>query len=103
MRAEGVLPPVKPKLNRRKFAKEVIKELENSFNLYSDLPHLREAISFMLPSQFGRVTPEEIGVVKVLKLAMEIKKYKEALIAKGETSYIIADFYRDVVSPVLKL
>lgn len=104
MRERGILPPVKPKLNRNKFAKEVIEEYK-SLKTYGDIIYLSEAIGWMLPSTNfkSKVTPEQIGVLKVLKLAVESKKFQEELKAKGETQYSVGEFYEKVIAPILKL
>lgn len=104
MRAEGIIPPVKAKLNRRKFAKEVIEEYKN-LQTYGDMFYLQEAISLMLPSiNFkSKISLEEIGVLKVLKLAIESKKFKEELKAKGETKYSVGELYEKVIEPIINL
>ncbi len=103
MRDKGRLPPIKPKLNRKKFAKEVIKEFEG-FEVYHDLPQLISAISWMLPPKSGgKITPEQVGVLKVLKLAIEINKFKKEKLAQGETQYNLMDMYDKVVAPVRNL
>lgn len=106
-REKGILPPVKPKLNRKKFAKEVIAEFADSFGAYTDISYLYKAIRWMTPVTESkiriRVSSEEVGVLKMLKLAMEIKKFEESVKAKGETRYKIEELYEKVVAPVLNL
>lgn len=103
LREDGILPPIKPKLNRKKFSKEVIEEFKG-FGSYSDLRSLYEAISWMLPSDIERkVTPEQIGLVKTLKLALEIKKFKEKKEAEGLDTYKVEELYEEVVRPIKNL
>ncbi|GMQ61172.1 addiction module toxin RelE [Vallitalea maricola] len=105
MRAKGVLPPVKPRLNRRKFANEVNKEFED-FSVYENALYITEAIVFMTPSNTGikkDIDLQEIGVLKMMKIAMEIKKYKENLIKQGETKYNPMDLFEEVVNPICDL
>jgi hypothetical protein len=103
LREDGILPPIKPKLNRKKFSKEVIEEFKE-FGGYSDLRSLYEAISWMLPSDIERkVTPEQIGLVKTLKLALEIKKFKEKKEAEGLDTYKVEELYEEVVKPIKNL
>ncbi|WP_286904434.1 addiction module toxin RelE [Clostridium sp. UBA1652] len=103
LREDGILPPIKPKLNRKKFSKEVIEEFKE-FGSYSDLRSLYEAISWMLPSDIERkVTPEQIGLVKTLKLALEIKKFKEKKEAEGLDTYKVEELYEEVVKPIKNL
>ena len=110
LRDKGVIPPVKPKLNRIKFAKEVIQEYKEELGNYDDIRHLFRAISFMLPmiaiQEKGlrvKISPEEIGVLKMIKIAVEIKKFESDLTAKGETKYSSIDLYKVAVEPVIKL
>ncbi|WP_113671224.1 hypothetical protein [Vallitalea guaymasensis] len=105
MREEGVLPPVKPRLNRRKFANEVNKEFED-FSVYENALYITEAIVFMTPSNTGikkDIDLQEIGVLKMMKIAMEIKKYEENLIKQGETKYNPMDLFEEVVNPIRDL
>lgn len=107
LRKKGYLPPVKPRLNRKKFAKEVVEEFKNDFGSYSDIRHLYTAIYCMIPtSEIGlvnNISPEQVGVLKVLKLAMEIKKFNDAMLAKGETEYTIKQLHDEVIAPILNL
>ncbi|MFT9496358.1 hypothetical protein [Anaerosolibacter sp.] len=107
LREEGLIPPVKPKLNRKKFSKETIEEFRNSFgSLYIETRYLYlyQALNYMLPHEHQRtVTPEEIGVVKILKLALELKKFEEEKLSKGETKYSPIDLYEKVIKPVVVL
>lgn len=104
-RERGIIPPVKPKLNRKKFAKEVIAEYEDSFGAYTDIPFLYKAIRWMTAGTESKrtVSPEQVGVLKMLKLAMEIKKFEEGIKAKGETKYSVQELYEKAVAPVLNL
>lgn len=101
LREKGILPPVKPKLNRKKFAQEVREEWEKN----GDIFYLIRGLGCIIPSgEFDtKITPEQIGALKVMKLAMEIKKFEENLKAKGENQYNAMDFYKDVIAPVLDL
>lgn len=101
LREQGILPPVKPKLNRKKFAKEVREEWEKNGNIF----YLIRAFGCIVPSgEFEtKITPEQVGALKVLKLAMEIEKFEKELKDKGKTEYNIGEFYKKVVAPVLTL
>ncbi|WP_459997072.1 addiction module toxin RelE [Paradesulfitobacterium aromaticivorans] len=104
MRARGLLPPVKPKLNRGKFAKEVLAEFEN-FSGYSDIMHLYHALGFMRPSFEikEKISLEQMGVLKLLKISMEIKKFIEEKRNNGESEYKVMDLYEKAVKPTLDL
>lgn len=102
MQEEGILSPDKPRLNRKKFAKEVRAEWEKTEGpLYV---FVMGAISWMIPS--GKcclpITPEEVGVLKVLKIALETKKFEDAL-PDDVHKYNTLKFYEEVVKPIIDL
>ena len=103
LRKEGLIPPVKPRLNRKKFAQEVAKEFED-FMALSDFDYLLRAINWMLPHEYTReITAEQIGILKALRLAMDIKKFIGEKRGQGETQYDVMELYDKVVAPILKL
>ena len=59
----------------------------------------------MLPAgtTWESITSEQVGLLKTLKLAMEIKKFMEGKIDQGETTYSVQELFDSVVRPVLKL
>lgn len=108
LRERGILPPAKPRLNRSKFAREVMQGYDNFFNKYEDLEYLLKAIPWMLPpisnpEVKSQITPEQIGVLKTLKLAMEIKKFEDAKKGNKETKYTYGELYENVVRPIINL
>lgn len=96
MQEQGILPPDKPKLNRKKFIEEAQAEWNDRdteccmWNVY-----LIQAMSYMLGQveKGGRVSPEAVGVAKVLKLAMRLREFSEELKAKGKHEYKVVDQY----------
>lgn len=109
MREQGIIPPVKPRLNRSKFAIEVVNEFRENFGAFGDDVYLFKAISWMTPDvdmnlkPRPKITPEQVGVIKVMKLAMEIKKFEKDIIAKGETKYSVGELYEKVIAPIVNL
>ena len=102
LQEEGVLPPDKPRLNRKKFAKEVITEWkETEGPLYA---YLVSAIGWMLPSEDQRrpITPEQVGALKALKIALEIKKFEDAL-PEGTRKYNVQELIEKAIRPVIEL
>ena len=101
LRKKGILPPIKSKLNRKKFAKEVREEWEKDGSIY----YLPRALGCMMPSgeYDSKITPEQVGALKVMKLAIEIKKFEDDLRAKGQTEYNVVEFYEKIIVPVLNL
>lgn len=82
LQEEGVLPPDKPRLNRKKFAREVWEEFNEMDALKADY-YLRRAIWAMVGPDMPKVTPEQVGILKLLKLAVETEKFMRALEAEG--------------------
>lgn len=74
----------------------------NSLDEFSDIRYVYEAITWMTANNQG-ITSEQIGVLKVMKLAVDIKNFMEELKQKGETNYKPLDLYKNVVDPILKL
>lgn len=76
MQAEGIIPPDKPKLNRKKFAQEVCKEWKeqgSNCRLYLDI-----VLAMMTNSgRFGKVSQEDLGILKLKKCTLELKKAME--------------------------
>lgn len=101
MRAEGILPPKKQPLNRKKFLQEVFEQWEQSEG--TPLFSLPRAIGWMVSKEQRTITPEEVGVLKVMKLALEIEAFEARLQAEGKTSYNAIEFYEQVIKPVKDL
>lgn len=94
---KGILPPDKPKLNRKKFIDEARTEWNGRSNDCFIWEHyLMEAISYMLCQRermSSRASLEAVGTAKVLKLAIRLWEFSEELKAKGEHEYKLADQY----------
>ncbi|WP_347133976.1 addiction module toxin RelE [[Clostridium] symbiosum] len=102
LQEEVVLPPDKPKLNHEKFAKEVIMEWENTEGpLYA---YVMSALVWMLASKepLRPVTSEQVGALKVLKLALEIKKFEDKL-PEGKYKYSANDLFEKAIKPIIEL
>lgn len=102
MIAKGILPPPKPRLNRRKFAEDV-KEEFNEMSSYDDYYYVFQAISLMTPTRNHKISSEELGVLKMMKLAIGIKKFLEQKTEAGEDSYNSMELFKEVVYPIMKL
>ena len=94
LQAEGVLPPDKPRLNRKKFARETWAEWEEFLK--------RDPILVAGP-EVPKITPEQIGVFKALKIAIELDKFFRRLEAEGRKQYTIGEIADEVFLPVWKL
>ena len=102
LQEDGVLPPDKPRLNRKKFAREVLAEF-GAMDAYSADLYLRQAIGCMVSPDMNRVTEEEVGVLKLLKIAVESERFAKALEAEGRSQYTMGEYIEKVVLPILKL
>lgn len=102
LQEEGILPPDKARLNRKKFAREVMAEFKAMDVLAADL-YLHRAIGCMVSEDMPRVSEEQVGVLKLLKIAVETQKFMEALKAEGRTQYTVGEYVDKVVRPVRDL
>ena len=102
LQEDGVLPPDKPRLNRKKFAREVLAQF-GAMDAYSADLYLRQAIGCMVSPDMNRVTEEEVGVLKLLKIAVESERFSKALEAEGRSQYTIGEYAEKVILPILKL
>lgn len=101
----GILPPDKPRLNRKRFKAEVQAAWDSEMNLasLSDALLLSRAITWMLadvPSQ--PVTPEQIGLLKAMKIALELKRMYQRADGDGPGRFTMKDEY-DHIKPVMDL
>lgn len=105
LREKGLIPQIKKRLNRQKFAKEVIENYREDLDKFEDIKYLFEGISWMLPNtEFkDKISLEQVGILKLLKIAMEIKTFYKKKIDEGEKTYSPLDMYKEVVQPILKL
>ena len=96
-RTKGVLPPDKPKLNRKKFIDEAREEWNGrSSDCFIWEHYLMDAISYMLCQREGmssRASLEAVGAAKVLKLAIRLREFSEEVREKGEHEYKLVDQY----------
>ena len=103
LQADGVLPPDKPSLNRRKFIQEAREEY-NAFSkecMVSDL-YLHRAVSVLLGMvKRNSPTPEAVGVAKALKLAVRLREFDQMVKARGDTEYRVSEQY-DYIKDILE-
>lgn len=103
LQRKGILPPDKPRLNRKKFGREVWDEFSEVCMNIDGLLDLREAISWMVSDNPTRtVTSEEVGVYKLMKIAIEIRKFKEELKEEGRIEYTLGELSERIV-PIVRL
>ena len=103
LRNEGCLPPVKQRLNRKKFRDEVTSEFKQLEQIH-DFHYLLQAISIMAPgSETRSISSEGVGVLKVMKMAVEIKKFEENKTKNGEKTYKAGELYEEVIKPIFNM
>lgn len=97
MQEKGILPPDKPKLNRKKYIEEAREEWNTrDSGCYVWDAYLYRAISMMLSQterMSTRASPEAVGVAKTLKLALRLREFSEKLEAEGRDKYTVGEQY----------
>ena len=105
LQARGVLPPDKPRLNRKKFAQETWAEwtaLLAEDRLRAAMALCR-AVSFTTAPELLEVTPEQVGILKAIKIAVEYEKFLRKLEAEGRSDYTVGELADEVILPVWNL
>ena len=105
LREDGLLPPIKPRLNRKKFARETWAEFDAFYKaepIRAELSLLK-AIGFMVGPDMKEVTPEEVGVLKLLKLAVEYNAFLKKLEEEGREKYTYGELIDEVILPITNL
>ena len=100
--AEGLIPPDKPRLNRKKFAREAFDAFYRAEPIRAELSLLK-AIGFMVGPDMKEVSPEEVGVLKLLKLAVEYNIFLRKLESEGRTKYTYGELIDEVILPITNL
>jgi hypothetical protein len=99
LRKTGLLPPIKRPLNRKRFVADAKKEFEGAMDVFTAYERLDEAIGFMLAEPTPG--PEQVGVAKMLKIAVEINRFMEEKKTRGELRYTVKELY-DRLEPISK-
>lgn len=102
LQAGGVLPPDKPRLNRKKFAREVWEDF-SEMDVYTADFYLRKAIMATVGPELHEVTSEQVGILKLMKLAVETDRFMQQLKKEGREQYSIGEYVEKVYNPVMNL
>lgn len=102
LQEKGILPPDKQKLNRRKFAAEVWKEFTEECIGLEAVLELHQCLWIMVSEDMHKVNEEQVGVLKLMKITVEVMHFKKRLKDEGRSSYSLGEL-SDVVTPILKL
>lgn len=96
LQEKGIVPPDKPRLNRKKYIEEAREEWNGrDTEYYAWDVFLYQAISIMLghTEQHLRASPEAVGVAKTLKLALRLKEFRDKLKEEGRGTYTMGEQY----------
>lgn len=105
LQERGVLPPDKPRLNRKKFARETWDEFTAFLKadpIRADTALLK-SIGFVVGPDLLKITPEQVGVLKLLKVAIEYDKFRRKLEAEGRDEFTLGELADEVIIPIIKL
>lgn len=104
LQEKGIIPPDKPKLNRKKFIEEAKTEWNGrESECFTWELYLVEAVSYVMARKEGasmRASLEAVGAAKVLKIAVRLREFQKMLRKRGDTSYRLIDQY-DYIKDIL--
>jgi len=93
----------KKRLNRKSFLQETFEEFDR-LERYTDLSCLYEAVTWMVSrNQDQKITAEQVGVLKMMKIAVAIKDFYDQKNAVGENSYTFDEIYENAIEPIKNL
>lgn len=97
LQEQGIIPPNKPKLNRKKYIKEAEAAWQNrDKNMFLWEYYLMRGIYLVMMQKEGRSnrsSMEAVGAAKVLYLALRIREFEEIQKARGANEVKIGDYY----------
>lgn len=104
LQEEGILPPDKPRLNRKRYIEEARTEWDGrDRDCYLWDRYIMEALAVMMAHRehaSGRRSLEAVGAAKVLKIAVRFQKFSEKLKKEGRREYEVGekfDYIKDVL------
>lgn len=102
LQAKGILPPDKPRLNRKKFIEEAEAEWagRDTKCLVWDLYMMRAVFHVLGYGSVRGISPEAVGVAKVLKIAIRLQKFESELKESGRDEYSYREQY-DYIKDIL--
>jgi hypothetical protein len=103
LQAEGIIPPDKPRLNRKRFIEEAEEEWTGRdltchvWDLY-----IMQAVFCVMGHGSARgISPEAVGAAKVLKLAVRLHRFELELKEKGQDKYAVGELHeyiKDIIN-----
>lgn len=103
LQEKGIIPPDKPRLNRKKFVDGAMEEWNGRPQCCVWDLYLVQAFGFVLAKTEGRnfrVSQEAVGAAKVLKIAIRLRQFGDKLKEEGRTEYRAAEeleYIRDIL------
>lgn len=104
LQAAGLLPPDKPRLNRKKFVEEAVAAWDGRDKecIIWDV-FIMKAITYLLGHSTCRtngLSLEAVGAAKVLMVALRLQEFQKGLEEQGQKQYRIVDefnFIKDIL------
>ena len=94
LQEKGILPPDKPRLDRKRFVEEAERQLRE-WDSWSMLPYLNWGLLEMLKKRerSGRYSLEAVGAAKAIRLAIERAALEKEKREAGESAYTASELY----------
>lgn len=106
LRKDGILPPPKKRLDRKKYAREIMERYKSEKYKHIEFTAVIDiAIGCMIPSEnvpLG-VTPEQLGVLKMLHMAMEMYDCMHQAEGNDPKEMTVGEVYEKIIKPIWEL
>lgn len=99
LQEEGILPPDKPRLDRKRFIEDTAQQFL-SLRSWTMLPYLEWALQEVMEKRdsSGRYSLEAVGAAKVIRLAIEMANVEAERQRAGESSHMYEEHYERLKS-----
>lgn len=103
LQAEGLIPPDKPRLNRKRFVEEAEAEWtgRDPACLVWDLYIIRALFYVLGYGSAKRISPEAVGAAKILKIAIRLHRFETELKENGRDKYTVGELHeyiKDIIN-----
>ncbi len=97
LQQEGILPPDKPRLNRKKFIEDTMNQFLD-WECPAPLPYLGWALREMMyhRDRSGGYSKEAVGAAKAARLAMERVRFEQEKREAGEQTFTVGELMERV-------
>lgn len=95
LKKEGILPPDKPKMNRKKFVQQARSEWDDTGYSIELWVFFSQALQIMLndTDKSGHISLEAVGVARLIRLVVRLKEFNDMLIKEGRNSFTLKEQY----------